>query len=94
MYKNSGPSITSLVESFSFRSVFYVVVSVICDSFNILCWCYYTSSRIIKIKYGFDRDDCVDFTSCGGGSPDRTVFSFRGTSEIAMAYDFVAGEFI
>jgi hypothetical protein len=58
-------------ESFSFRSVFYVVVSVICDSFNILCWCYNTS-RIIKIKYGFDRDDCVDFTSCGGGSPDRT----------------------
>jgi hypothetical protein len=47
-----------------------------------------------KIKFGFDRDDCVDFTSCGGGSPDRTVFSFRGTSEIAMAYDFVAGVFI
>jgi len=31
-----------------------------------------------KIKFEFDRNDCVDFTSCGGGSPDRTVFSFRG----------------
>jgi hypothetical protein len=47
-----------------------------------------------KTRLGFDRDDCVDFTSCGGGSTDRTVFSFRGTSEIAMTYDFVAGVFI